>query len=148
MIMVVTRVSWLIQFCALVTLLAILGGGGIAVPLAPAFPASELRYIIDQSQSKMLLATEKFQGKAEEVVREGLKSKPIQAPILKTVEGTDIGTVKLEDVGEGKSEGGMMLYTSGTTSRPVGDMGKTISQKLRLHANNFGRRAFCFHNPS
>lgn len=101
------------------TLLAIFGSRGIAVPLAPAFPASELRYIIDQSQASMILSSEKFQSKMDEVFKEGLESKPLQARIEKRLEGTDSGEVQLENLEGSKEDGGLMLYTSGTTSRPV-----------------------------
>jgi malonyl-CoA/methylmalonyl-CoA synthetase len=65
----------------------------------------------------MLLSSEKFKDKASEVVKEGLESKPLVA-VEKITEGKKSSEhITLEDP---KSEdGGMMLYTSGTTSRPV-----------------------------
>jgi malonyl-CoA/methylmalonyl-CoA synthetase len=65
----------------------------------------------------MLLSSEKFKDKAAEVVKEGLESQPLVA-VEKITEGKKSAEyITLE---EPKSEdGGMMLYTSGTTNRPV-----------------------------
>jgi malonyl-CoA/methylmalonyl-CoA synthetase len=62
---------------SVVTLLSILAAHAIAVPLSPTFPAHELRYIIDQSESLMLLSSEKFQSQADDVLSEGMETKPI-----------------------------------------------------------------------
>ena len=66
----------------------------------------------------MLLSSAKFQSKAEEVVREGL-DKPVKLEIVqKHLTGSEsIEHVQLD--GPKADAGGMMLYTSGTTSRPV-----------------------------
>jgi malonyl-CoA/methylmalonyl-CoA synthetase len=102
----------------IVTLLSILAAHAIAVPLSPAFPAHELRYILDQSQSLMLLSSEKFQTQADEVLKEGLETSPINYKQDKIMLGKTDDYVTLEDPTSDK--GGMMLYTSGTTSRPKG----------------------------
>lgn len=100
------------------TLLSVLGSNAIAVPLSPAFPAGELRYILDQSGALMLLSSAKFASKAEEVLKEGLEHKPIDVKVDKALEGsTVVESPKLEEMPEDR--GGMMLYTSGTTARPV-----------------------------
>lgn len=100
------------------TLLSILGTKAVAVPLSSGFPASELRYIIDNSEAGVLLSSTKFQSKALEVLKEDLKKKPKVGSIEKTHSGGSSGKhITLEDVGE--NQGGMMLYTSGTTNRPV-----------------------------
>jgi len=98
------------------------------VPLSSGFPTSELRYILDNSQALMLLSSAKFQQKAEELLKEGLEKSPIFSMVKKKLEGSrSKEEVKLE--GGQESKGGMMLYTSGTTSRPV-----SISQQaLELH---------------
>lgn len=104
----------------LVTFLAILGSNAIAVPLAPAFPAHELRYILDHSEAHMLLSSSKFADKAKEVLKEGLEKEPIHSQIKKIEQGsTASGKVELTG-SEDNAKGGMMLYTSGTTSRPKG----------------------------
>lgn len=65
----------------------------------------------------MLLSSEKFQDKADEVVKEGLETQPINYKSEKIMTGKTDDTVTLED--PKSTEGGMMLYTSGTTNRPV-----------------------------
>ena len=112
-----------------VTLLSILGSDSIAVPLSSGFPANELRYILDNSEALMFLSSSKFQGKAEEVLKEGLEKKPTYALVDKILGGApESGEILLQD--KPTSHGGMMLYTSGTTSRPVGNV--FLSQKTLL----------------
>ncbi|KAL8647684.1 MAG: hypothetical protein Q9226_006333 [Calogaya cf. arnoldii] len=65
------------------------GSNGIAVPLSSSFPASELRYILDNSEALMLLSSDKFRSKADEVLKEGLEKKPISSTIDKKLEGID-----------------------------------------------------------
>jgi malonyl-CoA/methylmalonyl-CoA synthetase len=101
-----------------VTLLAILATNAIAVPLSPAFPSGELRYILDQSGALMLATSSKFATKADDVLNGELEKKPILSRWEKIIKETKIKEeVVLEDMKEDK--GGMMLYTSGTTNRPV-----------------------------
>ena len=102
------------------TLLAILGAHSIALPLSPAFPPHELQYIMDQSQASLLLSSAKFEEKARDVLREGLKFEPKYVKLEKKLGGGEHGRVKLEE--STQAEGGMMLYTSGTTNRPVGNI--------------------------
>lgn len=107
-----------LRLTGIVTLLAILGTNSIGVPLSPTFPASELHYILENSGALMLLSSTKFRSKAEEVMN-GLKDKPpIPSSIPKRAGGTssseNIEFKNVQDV-----EAGIMLYTSGTTNRPV-----------------------------
>ena len=101
------------------TLLSILAAHAIAVPLSPAFPAHELRYIIDQSEALMLLSSEKFQRQADEVLGEGMETAPIHYKQEKIMTGRTDDYVTLEEPPR-DAAGGLMLYTSGTTSRPKG----------------------------
>ncbi|KAF2254465.1 acetyl-CoA synthetase-like protein [Trematosphaeria pertusa] len=114
------RISFLVEngYDYVVTLLSILAAHAIAVPLAPTFPAHELRYIIDQSESLMLLSSEMFQAKADEVLKDGMETSPINYKQDKIMMGRTDDYVTLEEPVSDK--GGMMLYTSGTTSRPKG----------------------------
>lgn len=99
------------------TLLSILGSHSIALPLSPAFPTNELQYIMDQSQASLLLSSSKFEKKAQEVLGRGLEAKPKLVKVQKKIGGAEHTKIILEGPSDG--EGGMMLYTSGTTSRPV-----------------------------
>ena len=108
------------------TLLSILACDSIALPLSHSFPASELRYILGNSEAVTLLASNEFQEKAEEVLREGLEHLP-RKPVLNVVKKpTGNGEDEVQLVPLPMTKGGMMLYTSGTTSRPV------YMSKLRL----------------
>ncbi|KAL8719828.1 MAG: hypothetical protein Q9181_008012 [Wetmoreana brouardii] len=82
------------------------------------FPASELRYILDNSEALILLSSAKLQSKADEILKEGLETRLIAGTVEKKFEGSQASeSVQLEPISDDKS--GMMLYTSGTTSRPV-----------------------------
>ena len=99
------------------TLLSILGTHSIALPLSPAFPAHELQYIMDHSQASLLLSSKKFERKALEVMKENLQKIPKHVRLEKKIGGAAVEKVTLEGPTDG--EGGMMLYTSGTTNRPA-----------------------------
>jgi malonyl-CoA/methylmalonyl-CoA synthetase len=86
--------------------------------MSPAFPPQELKYIVDQSQASMLLASHKFTSKAESVLEKGLQSNPKLIKVEKRLGGAEYAEVRLEGVSL-EGSGGIMLYTSGTTSRPV-----------------------------
>lgn len=101
-----------------VTLLSILGAHCIALPLSPAFPPRELQYVINQSQASMFLASNKFYKKAKDVASQGLSSQPHVVELEKIrIGGLERAEVTLGSSADGK--GGIMLYTSGTTSKPV-----------------------------
>jgi malonyl-CoA/methylmalonyl-CoA synthetase len=108
----------LINWGYLVTLLSILGTHSIALPLSPAFPPHELQYIMDHSQAKMLLSSEKFAEKAKQLFEEGLERAPKYVRLEKKM-GNNAARESVALVGSQDTEGGMMLYTSGTTNRPV-----------------------------
>ncbi|KLO92125.1 malonyl CoA synthetase [Fusarium fujikuroi] len=116
------RIAFLVEsgYEYVVTLLAILACNAIAVPLAPSFPAPELRYIINNSEALVLISSAKYVSKAEEVLADGLDT----TPLFYQLDGTrNVSTVeeevKLRDFSDAP-RGGMMLFTSGTTARPKG----------------------------
>lgn len=102
---------------AIVTLLSILGTHSIALPLSPAFPAHELNYILNHSQASMLLSSAKFEAKATEVLSTELETSPKHIKLEKKLSSEEYKQVILEKCKNG--DGAMMLYTSGTTNRPV-----------------------------
>ncbi|MCJ1357026.1 MAG: hypothetical protein MMC33_007022 [Icmadophila ericetorum] len=115
------RVAFLAEngYDYVVTLLSILGNDSIAVPLSSGFPANELKYIIENSEALMLLSSEKFHDRAQEVMKTDLQTKPAFILVDKIRDDDrPVNEVQLEDSAD--SQGGMMLYTSGTTSRPKG----------------------------
>lgn len=101
------------------TLLAALAARSIAVPLSPAFPAAELQYILNHSEASLLVSSSKFTPKAEEVLATELTSKPTHLELAKHVGGHQRQDVTLE--GTDPAGAGLMLYTSGTTNRPVSE---------------------------
>ncbi|PLB51564.1 putative AMP-binding enzyme [Aspergillus steynii IBT 23096] len=116
------RVAFLAEnsYDYVVTLLSILANDAIALPLSPAFPIGELKYIMDNSQAKVLIATEKYADKAQNIVKAGLDREPTLNVREKITAGAKISEdVTLEDYKQAP-QGGMMLYTSGTTNRPKG----------------------------
>lgn len=97
--------------------LAIMAARAIAVPLSPPFPAPELQYILNQSGASVLVASPKFAAKAKEVLSMELKLQPAFFELPKHMGASAKEAVSLVD---GDSTGaGLMLYTSGTTNRPV-----------------------------
>lgn len=67
----------------------------------------------------MLLVTENHAEKADQVLKAGLQREPlfdVRPKLQAGAAGSD--SVKLEDLKQSSSSG-MMLYTSGTTNRPV-----------------------------
>jgi acyl-coenzyme A synthetase/AMP-(fatty) acid ligase len=91
----------------------------------------------------MLLSSEKFQDKADEVLKEGLETQPINYKSEKIMTGKTDDSVTLDD--PTSEEGGMMLYTSGTTSRPVGARNGPNNRNKTL---NVHRKACSSPNPS
>lgn len=103
------------------TLLSIFSTNSVALPLAPSFPASELKYIMENSGAMMLLSSVEFQSKAKEVIGALVDRPPIWITVPKrpsNYPGSPTHCVNFDGVRNVAS--GMMLYTSGTTNRPVG----------------------------
>ena len=105
-----------------VTFLSILANHALAVHLAATFPTPQLRYIMNHSQARRLLASGKMYDKAEEVLKEDIETKAELAKVEKIFKSsTGDEHVTFEDVDSiDQDKGGMILYTSGTTSRPKG----------------------------
>ena len=101
------------------TFLSILAHDAIALPLAFTHPSSELRYILENSQTALFLSTEKFQEKAQDVLKGEIAHRPKLELLSKIETGATSGeNVKFEE--KALDSAGFMLYTSGTTSRPKG----------------------------
>lgn len=79
-----------------------------------------MKYVMNNSQAKVLVATERFAEKASELSKAGLDREPVLVVKRETTlpggAGVGPGEVKFEEIAD---KGGMMLYTSGTTNRPV-----------------------------
>ncbi|KAM0215054.1 hypothetical protein ACHAPQ_011515 [Fusarium lateritium] len=116
------RIAFMVEsgFEYVVTLLAIFAANAIAVPLAPSFPAPELRYILENSKALVLISSEKNATKAKEVISEDLTSPPrfYQLDRSRSIspEEREVVLGEMSDA----PMAGMMLFTSGTTARPKG----------------------------
>lgn len=114
------RVGFMVEnsYDYVVTLLAILAARAIAVPLSPAFPVPELQYIVDHSEALLVISSAKFDAKAKELLASELVSKPAHVALTKHLGGGVHEKVELDEQADA-GKAGMMLYTSGTTNRPV-----------------------------
>jgi acyl-CoA synthetase (AMP-forming)/AMP-acid ligase II len=110
-----------IYTCKLTTavmLFSILAADAIAVPLSPAFPVAELKYILNHSEASTLLATERYAEKARALVQDGFDQDLVVDIRPKIMQGsTHSHAIPLAS--SQLPRGGLMLYTSGTTNRPV-----------------------------
>ncbi|KAI9785560.1 MAG: hypothetical protein M1816_000371 [Peltula sp. TS41687] len=117
------RIAFLVEngYDYVVTLLSILGAHAIAVPLSPGFPASELRYVLNDSSATVLLSSDQLRKKVDEICEEGLDQRPV-VDVVKDmiVDSPRVESKPVLEAHAGMGQGGMMLYTSGTTSRPKG----------------------------
>jgi hypothetical protein len=107
-----------------VTLLSILANQSIAVPLAGTFPAVELRYVLNECQASILFSGsqkdshEVLKACEDELVAKELGIVAVEGFAEKSEPSSSVKeNVKWEDAME--AEGGIMLFTSGTTNRPV-----------------------------
>lgn len=96
--------------------------GGIAVPLYRKHPVPELEYVIQDSQSALLIAAEEFLGKIT------ASAEKLGVPVLPLprsgADGSTSSAVMEEEplpsCSSWKDRGAMIIYTSGTTGRPKG----------------------------
>jgi AMP-binding enzyme len=102
-----------------VTFLAILAHEAIALPLSPAFPASELRHVLENSGAKIFRFTSSLASKAEEALDDKLRTSPLLSMAQDGKREPILEEEKIEIDRNCIGGGGIMLYTSGTTSRPV-----------------------------
>lgn len=118
-----------------VALLSILAARAIAVPLSPAFPIPELEYVLNHSEASLLVSSPKFASKAQQVLAAELTSKPAHVELPKHTESADATReeVPLEDSAE-PGQAGLMLYTSGTTNKPVRNMPSLLPLPLLLYS--------------
>ncbi|NXV97659.1 ACSF3 synthetase, partial [Calonectris borealis] len=96
--------------------------GGIAVPLYKKHPVQELEYVIQDSQSALVIAAEEYVGKIAP------SAEKLGVPVLPLLRSHSDGSTSHAAMEEGpltacsswKDRGAMIIYTSGTTGRPKG----------------------------
>ncbi|NXP46720.1 ACSF3 synthetase, partial [Heliornis fulica] len=96
--------------------------GAIAVPLYRKHPAQELEYVIQDSQSALVLAAQEYVGKiAPSTEKLGVPLLPLLgAGRQGSRSPTDVEAGPLTACSSWKDRGAMIIYTSGTTGRPKG----------------------------
>ncbi|KAH7325543.1 AMP-binding enzyme [Stachybotrys elegans] len=116
------RIGFIVEngYGFVVTFLAILASSAVALPLAPSHPASELRYILNDSAAAVVISSATHVKQAEEVLEEGLDHVPVlhQLGTFDEQRGNAVDVEWTEPPSGATC--GMMLYTSGTTARPKG----------------------------
>ncbi|NXD13759.1 ACSF3 synthetase, partial [Nothocercus nigrocapillus] len=95
--------------------------GGIAVPLYKKHPAQELEYVIQDSQSALVIVAEEY---VEKMSPSAAKLGVPVLPLLRSHSDRSASHGALEEVpltsSSWKGRGAMIIYTSGTTGRPKG----------------------------
>lgn len=119
-------------------LFSILASDAIAVPVLPGLPYPEVKYILDNADAKMLLLTEIGGEKVRKMTNWFISADDL---IVDVIGGVPMRghfeisqQVDFPDVQNAK--GGLMLYTSGTTNRPVRD----LQINTAVHTNHHTER--------
>jgi malonyl-CoA/methylmalonyl-CoA synthetase len=115
-----------------VSLLGVWAAGGIAVPLCIQHPPAEMQYVLDDTKAKYLIVSTEF----EDLVL-NLNIKPEQR-VLRFSDAVKTKSKPLPDVTVDRRA--MILYTSGTTSRPKGVVTthKNISAQIKSLIDAWG----------
>ena len=117
--------NWGVSYFAVTT------AGMIAVPILPDFTSSELDLIIEHSEAKAILVSDKLYAKLSKAVTEKLniviRTKGLNAIIKNVSERAEKRIPQPEDTAA-------IIYTSGTTSKPKGVMltHRAISMQLTV----------------
>ncbi|KAK3647672.1 hypothetical protein LTR56_007901 [Elasticomyces elasticus] len=93
-----------------------------------------IAFLVENGEALALLSSSKFSSLAEEVTKDGLDKQPHSIPIEKRTQGASSDSPIELSGSSHHAEGGMMLYTSGTTARPKGVLLPTLT--LSAQANS------------
>ncbi|NXJ09948.1 ACSF3 synthetase, partial [Odontophorus gujanensis] len=95
--------------------------GGIAVPLYKKHPVQQLEYVVEDSQSALIIAAEEYVGKISPSAEKlGIPVLPLRSHSSGPAGDTTVEDVPLASRASWKDRGAMIIYTSGTTGRPKG----------------------------
>ena len=97
-----------------ISLLGILKSGAAYVPLDPQYPAERIQYMLDDSEAKILLCSEKYKGQFHSAAKE----------IILEEAWKDLGQGRAKAINSpsGSNDLAYLLYTSGSTGKPKGVM--------------------------
>ncbi len=110
------RIAFLVPpgFQYVVTQWAIWQAGGVAVPLALMHPPAELEYVLDDTQAETVAVTDDLHGRIEAITA-NRKMRVVRLKEKHPWDGAAIRGQSLDD-----ARRAMIVYTSGTTSKPKG----------------------------
>ncbi|KAI9673360.1 MAG: hypothetical protein M1829_004127 [Trizodia sp. TS-e1964] len=118
------RIAFLVEnsYNYVVTLLSIWGCNAIALPLSPAHPISELKHILSNSEARLILSSSKYEVLAIAASQTGAGQDLKVSVVHKAGKSLDSGpeTEIIELNSNNNNKGGLILYTSGTTSHSKG----------------------------
>ena len=111
------RVAFMVPpgFHYVATLWAIWVAGGVAVPLCITHPLPSLEYVLDDTQSTILVISKEF----KEVLGPYLQNSNISVIVIEEINDQQLAFPELLPPIE-KQRNALILYTSGTTNKPKG----------------------------
>ncbi len=96
----------------------ILSAGAAYLPLSPEYPEDRLRYMIENSQAKIILAQQRLVTRLRELAPQDVRSSPCASPSVRPARGPGGPGHR----GARPDSLAYVIYTSGSTGKPKGVM--------------------------
>lgn len=108
--------NWVVAYFAIVS------KGLIVVPILPDFTSEEIENVINHSESKVLIASERLMSKTNEIVLPNLKAKILLEDycVIDGKSETDVNLKEINKIKVEEEDTAAIIYTSGTTGRSKG----------------------------